>query len=151
MRKLSVLIFAAALLVASPAWAVVIVPGTATAPDRSSGVNGESLSDTPVTDTIPIGSYGGKVELSLIVTAGTTASFTAQCEHSEDSSNWAWFESTTAAGAASIATITYTIADGTARTLTIVTGHRYIRCTFDDAADGTGTIIVRGNIAPDRR
>lgn len=148
--KASQFIIGCALLLLLPctALAVPIVAGTATAKQRSSGVNGESLSGSPRTDSIPVGRYGGTVDLAMVVTAGTTATWTGSCEHSSDDTTWVWIEKTTAAGAVTIDVVTYTVSNGTSRTLTVATKMQYIRCTLDDPLDGNGTIVITGNIAP---
>lgn len=138
-------------LLPSAALAVPIVAGTATSSTRTSGVNGENLQDTPRTDSIPVGKHGGIAELAFDVTRGTSATMTASCEHSSDDSTWVWMGSTNAAGTSIVAVITYDLTLETKLTLTVVTKLRYVRCTLDDAANGSGTIIILGNITPDRR
>lgn len=124
------------------------------------GVNGENLSDTPVTDAIPMwgdvtaAKIMNQLSLTLTVTAGTTTTFTVKCAESESGAANTWAQITkcdsSAAAACAPDVRTYTIANYTTQNGTKVIASRwgvkkqYVQCTLDDAADGTGTVVITG-------
>lgn len=129
------------------------------------GVNGENLQDTPVTDAINMHlnpSGGGapvptnQLALTLAVTPGTTTSITVFCSEADSTGVTAPAVNTFAkisrcpSGACTPDVRTFTLSD-----FTTVSGVKYITarfhvtkkwaaCTLDDAANGTGTVVVTG-------
>jgi hypothetical protein len=136
----------AILLAAWPALAgTLIVPGTAGSNQVSSGINSENLQDSPVTDTIPH-KAGDIVYFDVTITAGTSTNFTVTCEESPNGSNWFWIPECTNANprVCTQATLSFTFGSILGWVIDVASVQPYIRCTFDDAANGSGTLVVRG-------
>lgn len=93
------------------------------------------LSDTAVTATVDT-CRGGKCAVSTTLiasaTAGTSTRFTVECEESADNSTWAWMPGIQE----------FTISSRTNHSATVTETARYVRCTYDDPDDGTGTVDV---------
>lgn len=140
MNKL-VLVALAALVLAG----AKLVPGTAGSNSISTGINGESLSAAPVTDVIPHPA-GRPVYLQALVTKGTSATLTVSCEESSDGAGWSWMAFCTQAnpGVCGRHKLQFSLATETSFTVAVTSSMGYLRCTFDDEADGTGTVIVQG-------
>lgn len=155
MRRLPSLL--AALLFSSIAFAQVPhVELTVT----ETGINGENLQDTPVTDAInmlasPAGGSSSlrtnQLALTLNITPGTTATITVFCSESESSTVNTMAKINRCPGGTCTPDVrTYTLSD-----FATVSGKKYITarwhvtkkyaaCTLDDAANGSGTVIVTG-------
>ncbi len=146
MKKLLVILLFCAFFTPAPVAARVLIAGTVSTANRgkqySTGLNGTALAGGATTTPIPMGRFGGVVEFTVAVTAGSSTAFVVTCEHSVDNSVWADIEVSTS-GAVEPASETYTLSDGLIRTVTVVTRKRHLRCTFTDA--GSGTIVVTGN------
>lgn len=144
-----VILFALVCGLAAPASAAtLLVPGTAGSGQRSTGVNGEDLADTPVTDSIPH-KAGEAVIFNALVTPGTTSDMTVSCEESPDNSNWSWIPECVGGTTKTCgkAVLDFPDIETVTDVSVIVHGTQgYVRCTFDDSADGTGTLILYGSI-----
>jgi hypothetical protein len=120
------------------------------------GVDGESLSDDPVTDAINMhGSnvISNQLAMSFAVTPGTSATVTITCDESDDAATWLAIPLCDAAAPSNCAPDrrTYTLADwSTVSGVKYVTSRwytprRYARCKISDASDGSGTVVVTGS------
>ena len=124
------------------------------------GINGENLQDTPVSDAInmhlnPTG--GGapvitnQLALTLAITPGTTTSVTLFCSESETSTVNTMAKINRCPGGTCTPDVrTYTLSDyATVSGVKYVTARfhvtkKYAACTLDDAANGSGTVVVTG-------
>jgi len=113
------------------------------------GVNGEDLADTPMTDAINMeaGQITNQLSLTLTVTAGTSTRVVVTCYESEDNVTYGRVSVCTSAASASCAPDIreFTLADysGSISSRWPVT-KKWIKCSADDPDDGTGTVIVTG-------
>lgn len=120
--------------------------------ETATGIDGGDLADTLVTSSIPL-SFGlqrSEIEFVWEATAGTTLTVTVSCEESVDNTNWSWVDHCTDAAVSVCAkhTLGYAVDGGvTDHTTVIKSRAAYVRCTFDDTADGTGTVIVRAVVS----
>ena len=121
------------------------------------GLNGATIaSSAAVTSTIPMrasGQYGRaqgwELHLTGVVTAGTSASMDVSCEESHDNTTWAFVHHCTDAAIATCAIqyLRYDISTTATVSVVLKTRAPYVRCTFDDLADGSGTIVVTGTVS----
>jgi len=121
------------------------------------GVNGAALAaGAAITDTIQMkapGQLGGRMgwELALhgVATAGTSALCVISCEESHDLVTWAWVHHCTDAAASTCVkqTLSYDISTTATVSMVLRTRAPWVRCTFDDTADGSGTIVVTGTVS----
>lgn len=119
------------------------------------GVAAANLADTPTTNAIPMDANGLMSQLSLnaTVTWGTSTEVVAKCKHSQTSTGtYVWIDYCYPDG-------TYVqckplqwrwnstdSADGLLN-LELRSNYAYVKCQYDDAADGTGTITLTGTRA----
>ena len=124
------------------------------------GVNGENLQDTPVTDAInmhlsPSGSGApvvtNQLALTLAVTPGTTTSITLLCSESETNTVASMSKiNRCPSGACTPDVRTYTLTNYvTVSGVKYITARfdvrkKWVACTLDDAANGSGTVVVTG-------
>lgn len=151
-KRALTLCIAISLLVPRAALAQSVIDITA----AKSGINGESLADTPVSDAIDMleERWANQLSLTLTVTPGTSTTFTVRCYGSETgaASTWAQISFCSAAAASTCGPTvrTYTLADYETQNAKKViesdwpARKRWVQCKLDDAADGTGTVVVTG-------
>lgn len=120
------------------------------------GISAANLSDTPVSSAIDMENTVASNQLSLTIsiTPGTTTSITVRCSDSVDNSSNSYSQIGICDGNASATCApdirTYAMSDYTTQTGKKIissnwrTKKRYVKCTLDDAADGTGTVTVTG-------
>lgn len=113
-------------------------------------LDGGDLSDTAVSSTIDMcpsgtGACYDKLTLQANVTAGTTTNMQVSCETSNDDTTWFWVNSC-ASGTCTVAAQDYDVSSVTKHEVPLTVTQRYIRCTFDDSADGTGTVDVSATL-----
>jgi len=153
MKKLATILAVMCWLPAGYAYAQATRPLTAS----DTGLNAATIaSSAAVTSTIPMrakGQFGGAQgwELALhgVVTAGTSAVCVVSCEESHDNSTWAFVHHCTDAAASTCVkqTLSYDISTTATVSVVLKTRAPYARCTFDDTADGDGTIVVTGTVS----
>ena len=104
------------------------------------GLDGD-LADTLVGTGLNMwdGAIYHELTYHMDVTAGTTTDITIECAESTDNTAWFTIPHCTDADPATCgtATATYGITD---TSVTVKPRAQYARCTFDDVADGTGTL-----------
>lgn len=123
-------------------------------PVAESGVNGENLSATPVSDAINMtaGKQTNQLALTVLVTPGTSTRVQVYCEESTDKVKWSQINF---CDSASPSACTKDVRQYTLSGYTTVGGTKAIasrwsikrtwaRCTLDDPDDGTGTVVLTG-------
>ena len=110
------------------------------------------LADTITTSTIVLdgsSTYANQISVMMTVVWGTSTAMQVTAEVSYDGSTW--YQVTRCSEAATHdcgqRVWEFEVADGTAHALDFSTGYRYIRFTFDDSADGTGTITAEATMS----
>lgn len=142
-------LFAIAMLAAMPAHADDLKTLTASYLD----VNGENLADTPETVAIAMDQRGflNQLTLHIAVTWGTSTEVVAKCKTAiSESGTYTWVDKCVSDG-------TYeqckpllwrwnsTDSPDGLGTLEMRSNDKFAICQFDDAADGTGTIVATGS------
>lgn len=138
------------LLVATFA-AVLALPGDASAVDTCwsgttlSLANENLANGAAQTAAIDLGSSRAReVEFNLHFTAGTTTSADFTCEEAATNSaaEWTWITHTTdsSPGIVTKATARMDLTAMTKQAVTVKAKLRYLRCTIEDLADGTGSV-----------
>lgn len=117
----------------------------------STGVNAADLADSPRTSTMrttdPVKT---QIALGLIVASGTSTDVTITCEWTPDETNWFFHDDCAydSAGNYDCVQASWSFAMSTStnykHTFLLPAFGVATRCTFDDAADGSGTISVVG-------
>ncbi len=113
------------------------------------GLDGDALSGSPVSDPINMGDkwWGSTLDWQVVVTPGTTTSVTASCEESADNSTWVWLMHCSDAAASTCVkqTLVYDVT-ATANFALLIEKVRtqYMRCTF--TGTGTGTIVATATV-----
>lgn len=123
----------------------------------ATGLNGATIASTAaVTSTIQMhgpaqfgGDTGRVLRLTGVVTVGSSASMDVSCEESDDNSAWAFVYHCTdlAISVCVVQQLRFDISTTAIVSLVLRTRAPYVRCTFDDLADGNGTIVVTGTIS----
>lgn len=155
MKRLAIALLAGWIwwLPAGQAYAQPTRPLTATA----TGLDGDTVaSSAAITDTIAMrgpsqhgGAHGWELALHGVVTVGTTTQVDVQCEESHDNSTWAFVHYCTdqATSVCTIQTLQFDVSTTATVSLVLKTRAPYVRCTFDDTSDGSGTIVVTGTVS----
>lgn len=122
------------------------------------GINGENLADTPVSDVIDMfgsGKATNQLGLTWKITPGTSATVTVGCSQSPDNVATT-FSPVPLCDTNSPSTCVPDVRSMTLASWATVSGvkpietnwhitKRYVKCYIDDAANGTGTVVVTGN------
>lgn len=116
-----------------------------------SGLSAANLADTVTTDAMFTNNpHKTQIALALTITSGTSTDVTATCEWSPDGSNWFQHADCAydSAGNYDCVQMSWSFAMSTTTsykfTLLVPAFGIATRCTFDDAANGTGKISVTG-------
>lgn len=139
----TIIVFALVLLLADTASASDAKFATISASTLS--LNGAALNGGARSTAIDVGpnTWGSsEVSYQATITAGTTTAVTVSCEESADNKKWVWlpFCTNAASSACTKQTLVYTLASTPNFAVVVRPRARYLRCTFEDAAAGTGTI-----------
>lgn len=114
-----------------------------------SGVSAENLADTPVTDAINMeaSQITNQLSLTLAVTPGTSLILDVSCYESQDGTNWDQISvCSSGACAPDVRRYTFSAYAGAVKYLPTrwsIT-KKWVQCSTDDPADGTGTILITG-------
>lgn len=123
-----------------------------------SGVSGESLSATPMTDTINMETVKptNQLSLTLTITPGTTTVVRVRCYQSLSGASGSWGPLPVCDAAVPISSCVPDVRSFTLSDYTTVGGvkvittnwwvkQKYAQCSVDDPNDGTGTVVVTGS------
>lgn len=106
------------------------------------------LADTPATTAIRMddrdSGYYTRLSLVMTVVWGTSTEMIVKCKASADGTNYGWVQRCTSESTHNCEDRKWKWepTDGTTFTLDLETNYSYVICQADDAADGTGTVVI---------
>jgi hypothetical protein len=120
----------------------------------ASGIDGEDLADTPLSDAInmELSEATNQLSLTLAITPGTSATVDVQCYESVAGTTYSQISYCTNAVPAVCKPDVrrHTLSDyDTVGSVKIIATRwavtkKFVKCSVDDPADGTGTVVVTG-------